>query len=151
MSEVKKEETMTVKGIWGIRYKWRFNSGYMAKHAQALKDKKITGTKCPKCHRVFVPPANICGRCLLELKDWVEVPGEAELIAYTVGYSAITGQKLEEPRIIGMIKYDGADSWTLAPISGIKPEEVKVGMKLKPVWRKETKGQLGDIEHFAPA
>ncbi len=146
-----KLETRSVKGYWDIQYRWRFNTAYLARYAQGLKDKKILGTRCPKCQRVFVPPTYICGRCLVEIKDWVELKGEAELIAYTVAYSAITGEELKEPNIIGMIKFEGADSWSLAQIKEIKPEEVRIGIKLKPVWKEERKGQLGDIKYFVPA
>jgi len=153
MAEDKKGrvETRSVKGAWDVKYKWRFDVAMMEKYVASLKDKKVTGTKCPDCGRVYAPPTDLCGKCYQSLTEWVEVKDEAELVMYTVGYTSITGEAFEEPIITGMIRFKGSDSWFLAGVKGVKPEDVKPGMKLKPHWRDEPKGQLGDIEYFVAA
>jgi len=151
LEKQKKVETKSVRGAWDVKYKWRFDVAVMEKYVAGLKDKKVMGTKCPDCGRVYAPPTGLCGKCYRTLSDWVEVKGDAELVMYTVGYTAITGDALKKPIITGMIRFIGSDSWFLANIRDAKPEEIKPGMKLKPVWREKPKGQLGDIEYYIPA
>ncbi|OGP57619.1 MAG: hypothetical protein A2V67_09360 [Deltaproteobacteria bacterium RBG_13_61_14] len=145
-------ETKSVKGAWDVKYRWTFRQDLMDRYVAGLKEKKLWGTKCHRCGRVYVPPKDICGKCFEEIdENWVEVKDRAELVTYTVGYTSITGQPYPEPQITGTVRFEGSDSWALGPIRGLKPEDIKVGMKLKVVWREETKGQLSDIEHYAPA
>ena len=153
MSEEKEKrvETPSVKGAWDVKYKWRFDVGMMEKYVEGLKDKKILGTHCPDCNRVYAPPTPLCGKCYRLLSEWVEVKDEAALVMYTVGYTSITGETYKEPNITAMIRFEGSDSWFLASVRGVKPENIKIGMKLKPVWREDRRGKLGDIDYFAPA
>lgn len=153
MTEEKKEKVVTreAKGAWDVKYKWLFRTDLLERYVAGLKEKKILGTKCPECGRVFTPPAARCGRCFIELDEWTEVSDKGTLVAYTIGYSSITGEAYAEPNITGMIRFDGSDSWTLGQVRELKPEDVKVGMKIKVKWKEETKGQLGDIEAYVPA
>jgi len=159
MAEEKKQEekkaageTKAVKGAWDVKYRWTFRLDLMERYVAGLKDKKLQGTRCPKCGRVYVPPKDICGKCYEVIdENWVEVKDQGELVNYTVGYTSITGQPYPEPQITGTIRLEGSSSWALGPIKGVKPEDVKVGMKLKMVWRDEPKGQLGDIQYYTPA
>jgi uncharacterized OB-fold protein len=153
MAEHKEEKlkTRVTKGTWDTKYKWLFRKDLVEKYVAGLKEKRIMGTKCPKCGKVYVPPWPRCGRCFVEIDDWVQVKDTGTLVSYTITYSSITGKALAEPNITGMIRFDGSDSWTLGPIRNIKPEDVKPGMKIKVKWREETKGQLGDIEYYVPA
>jgi uncharacterized OB-fold protein len=36
-------------------------------------------------------------------------------------------------------------------LRGVEPSEVRVGMAVKPVWRRERVGSILDIDHFEPA
>ena len=145
-------ETKSVKGAWDVKYRWTFRTDLMDRYVAGLKEKKLWGTRCPKCGRVYAPPKDLCGKCYEVIEDnWVEVKDQGELVTYTVGYTSITGQPYPEPQITGTIRFEGSDSWVLGPVKGVKPEDIKVGMKLKVVWRAEPKGQLSDIEYYAPA
>jgi len=149
---IKKEKKITrdMPGAWNVKYRWQFESDMLKKYLQGLKEKKIIGSKCSSCGRVFAPPVPRCGKCLEEIEELVEVKPQAKVIMYTAIFNTITGQPLPEPKITGMIQFNGADSWLLAPIVGIKPENVKVGMPVRVFWAPETQGSLTDIQHFEP-
>jgi uncharacterized OB-fold protein len=49
-----------------------------------------------------------------------------------------------------MIKLEGADTPMVHIVEGIKPEEVKIGLKVRPVFAKETTHTILDIDHFEP-
>lgn len=153
MSDQKEKlvETPSMKGAWDVKYNWRFDVAMIERYVAGFKDKKIMGTHCPECHRVYAPPTELCGKCYRTLSEWVEVKEDATLVMYTVGYTSITGQAYKNPQITGMIRFEGSSSWLLAAIRKIDPEDLKTGMKLKPVWKEKREGTLGDIDYFVPA
>lgn len=102
----------------------------IAKFWEGLKEGKLYTTKCKKCGKVFFPPSADCPDCMTSDMDWVELSGDAELVAFTEihvkpatfsqypTYIVAVGQLKEGPR-------------ALAWLTGVKREDVKVGMKLK--------------------
>lgn len=151
MAEEKKKtrvETRSAPGSWDVKYNWHFRADYIEKYVAGLKDMKMLATKCPQCGRVYSPPMTRCGRCFIEISDWVEVKPAGKVIMYSVAYNAISGEPLPEPRISAMIQLDGADAWILAPVKNTKPEVMKTGLPVKVVWNEERKGILADIKHF---
>ncbi|MEM2618351.1 MAG: Zn-ribbon domain-containing OB-fold protein [Candidatus Hadarchaeales archaeon] len=129
----------------------------MERFIKSLAERKILGTKCPKCGYAYVPPRSRCGKCHAKLgeKDLIELSGRGVLVGYTTAYVELDGEgnfrDLEKPKTIGAIKLEGADSILFMPIGEIDPKEVKEGMKVEPKWREETKGELGDLEYFKPS
>jgi uncharacterized OB-fold protein len=49
-----------------------------------------------------------------------------------------------------MIKLEGADTPMVHILEGIKIEDVKIGLKVKPVFARETTNTILDIDHFKP-
>ena len=71
-------------------------------------------------------------------------------MTYTIGYADVRGNPLEEPRVALMVKLDGCDSWIMGVLQGIKPEDARVGMRVKVAWAENRIGSLQDMEHFIP-
>jgi len=125
----------------------------LEKFYQGLSEKKIFAVKCQGCGKVIVPPRTICGECDMEMEEWVELSGEGTLENFTVAHvSVIKGEvkKLEEPQVLGMVKLDGADSLMDMPVQGLKPADLKPGIRLRAVWSEKLKGAATDISHFEP-
>ncbi len=124
---------------------------------QELAKKRLLGSKCPGCGYVYVPPRSRCGKCYTAIDDkgLLELTGKGALVSYTEGHVKLDGngnfQDLEKPVVIGAIKLEGADSTLFMPIEGIGPQDLKPGIEVKVQWREETKGELSDINCFAPA
>ena len=55
------------------------------------------------------------------------------------------------PFILAEIKLAGADTPFMHILDGIKPEEVKIGMKVEAVFAAQTTNTILDIDHFQPA
>ena len=138
---------------------YRFTAGsYMAKFLTELRDNgKFYGVKCPVCNRVQMPPRIVCAQCDVKNSEWVELKNEGVLAGFTIMYLPLTdpttGKPHEPPFVYGSVKLDGSDSVidhfvNIDPI----PENVKVGMKLRAVFRdkKDRVGDLSDIRHFEP-
>lgn len=125
---------------------------YLQNYLNGLKEKKILGSKCSGCGRVVVPPRSACGRCYGVMDELVELPQEGKLVNWTVAYVKVEGGdfKKVDPYIIGMIQFDGCDSLLSARVLDVEPEKVKVGMKVKALWKDETGGDYSDLVGFIP-
>ncbi len=127
---------------------------YMDKFYDAFENKKISGNKCPKCGKVFVPPRKICGECnetIIIDKNWVELPNTGTLLNYTITYYRVSdraGRKTKNLQIVGMVQIDGSDTAIIYRLLNITPEELEIGMKVKIEWEEKPKGNPSDIKGF---
>jgi uncharacterized OB-fold protein len=122
-----------------------------ARFAQALLEGKIIGQRSPATGKVYVPSRGYDQLARVEMTeaDDVELPDHGAVSSFTV----ITpvryyGQKETEPYIRASILLDGADS----PIYGvdirdIPPEQFRVGMRLRAVWRPPGQRDLGELDN----
>lgn len=116
-----------------------------------LRDnKKIMGTKCPKCDLVFVPARSICKYCFAQLDHWVEVSDKGTLLTYTVAGQANGVQPVDPPIIYGIVQLDGASTGLVHMLSEVDFEKLAVGMRVKAVFKEERAGSILDIKYFAP-
>jgi uncharacterized OB-fold protein len=100
-----------------------------------LKEGKVYATKCRKCGKVYYPPQGDCAPCLSSNMEWVELNSDAVLETYTHALQRPAGFDQYEPYIIAIARTrDGVR--VMGWLEGIKPEEVKVGMKLEMSTRK---------------
>jgi uncharacterized OB-fold protein len=116
-----------------------------------LRDnKKIMGTKCPKCDLVFVPARSVCKYCFAQLDQWVEVSDKGTLLTYTVAGQANGVQPVDPPIIYGIVQLDGASTGLVHMLSEVDFEKLAVGMRVKAVFKEERAGSILDIKYFAP-
>ena len=120
------------------------------KHVALRDEKKIKGTKCSKCNRVFVPPKKMCPTCFSENSEWVDVSDEGTVRSFTVARKKLASLPKNPPVIYGLIQLDGADTSILHFIEGIDPEKVTIGMKVKAHFSEDRKGNILDIAYFKP-
>ncbi len=128
---------------------------YLDKLYDAFEAKKIVGNKCPKCGDTYVPPRKKCGKCNVTLsleENWVDLPGTGELINYTTTPYRVTDRRARKAKdyMLGMVKLDTTSSAIVYPLLDLKPEDVKIGMKVKVQWVDTPKGEPGDIKGFIP-
>lgn len=132
---------------------WRYASGAaMERFANNLLLRRIEAMKCGGCGRRYLPPRPFCGICRTTLTEWVPVANEGVLEAWTVVYLPIvdnrTGETREGPYGMGLIRLDGADTALNHYIAETDTARLKVGQRVKAVWRDELQGAIDDILHF---
>ena len=118
-----------------------------------LRDnKRIMGTRCPTCNLVYVPARSVCRDCFGELSEWVEVSQKGTLLTYTVAYQSNPIQPVSTPIVYGIVQLDGADTGFVHMLGEVDPEKLKVGTKVKAVFKpkKERQGSILDIKYFKP-
>jgi len=154
---MEKREVIQVTGLPIVAgFRWSVGK-MMEKFIKSFADKKILAAKCPKCGYTYVPPRSRCGKCYtkIEEKNMIELSGKGTLIGHTTAHVQLDGKgnflDLDKPKVIGAIKLEDSDSTIFMPLGEIDPKNVKEGIKVKVMWKEETKGEIADILYFKPA
>jgi uncharacterized OB-fold protein len=114
-------------------------------------DQKILGIRCEKCGIVYLPPRSSCGKCLSELNNWVVLSGRGRIESFTVvNYKEPTHPSDRDPLIIAVIKLEGADTGLTHLIGEAEEKDLRVGVKVEPVFRGHRQGNILDIKYFRP-
>lgn len=114
---------------------------------------QITASVHEETGVTYVPPRIYCPQTFDPVKKYAKVGPEGTIDTFTLVGRGRDGKPLDEPRILAMIRFDGAEGGLLHWVGGCKPEQVQIGMRVKAVFEPKRKrtGQLSDIRHFAPA
>ncbi len=118
-----------------------------------IKDKgRIMGRECSACDLLYVPPRIYCERCFGELNDWLEVPGRGVVDTFTVSYVDLDGNRLRDPIVVALIRFDGVYGGIVHRLGGVGSDEVRIGMSVEMVLKPKAKrtGSILDIECFRP-
>lgn len=145
------------EGIISLPYRWALGP-VNARFFEAFKQKRIFGTRCPKCTRVLVPARKFCPRCFVDTAEWVEVKDVGTLRTWALISYAYVAQPKNPPYITAVIDLDGADVGLSHYIGGVEfsnlekiKTQVRIGMRVRAVWKDQREGRITDIEYFAPA
>lgn len=136
-----------------FQYAWALGPS-MSKFLLGLKDGKIFGRVCRKCRRTLVPPRMFCDWCYGPTDEWIEMPDTGIVETFSIAYLDADARRIKDPILIGVVDIDGANEHHgfMHFFGNCKPEELKIGMKVKAVWKpaKEREGSIRDILFFEP-
>ncbi|MGV8079532.1 MAG: Zn-ribbon domain-containing OB-fold protein [Syntrophales bacterium] len=145
-----KDAKPTCEGRIKVPYKW-FVGETGSRFFTALRDRcEIWGTRCSRCNKVYVPPVKNCWGCFQPLDEWVPVSDSGVVESFTVARCPDAMFGLDPPVVCGLIRLGKASGSLLHYIGEVKPEEVKVGMRVKAVFADRRSGNILDIKYFAP-
>ncbi len=124
-----------------------------SKFFRGLAEGKILGQRCPTCHKVYVPPRGACPVDGVPTTDEVEVADVGMVTTFCIVNVPFLGQKIEPPYVSAYVLLDGADIAFLHLILGVDASEVRMGMRVKAVWkpRDEWGTTIENISHFEPS
>jgi uncharacterized OB-fold protein len=134
------------------RYSWATGVA-IGRFLEGLKVGEIWGVRCDYCGRIAVPPRIFCEWCFKRSESWVRLPDTGRVNTYSVSYIATDTTRLKTPTIPAVIEIDTAGNAGFLHIIGeAKPDEVKIGMRVKAVWAEaqSRKGSITDIKYFKP-
>ncbi len=152
MDYIKEEyiKTRTMPANWYLSsYKFKFNITHMQPFLEKLKQKKLVGLQCSSCNRIYFPPRQVCGKCLVKPDRWVDLRETGKVASYTVTYlkDPETGKVIERPIVCAQL--DGADtSYPTQLNPDIEFKDTYIGMPIKIHWAEDIQGGLMDIEYF---
>jgi uncharacterized OB-fold protein len=119
---------------------------------RGLNDGKIFGYRCPTCRKVYVPPRSACPSDGTPTTEEVELADTGTITTFCIVNVPFLGQKITPPYVSAYVLLDGADIALLHLILDVPADEVRMGMRVKAVWkpREEWAMTLENISHFAP-
>lgn len=130
---------------------YKYSLGGQSKFFIELKNnKKILGTKCKKCGKVWMPPRINCSDCY-EDTDWIELKQSGEILVSTIVWFTTSAFIKNVPYAIGFIKLDGVDTAFNQGIfsENLIPSKIKKGKRVKAVFAKSREGKMTDF-FFVP-
>lgn len=119
---------------------------------RGLEQGRILGQRCPACGKVYVPPRGACPVDGVPTTDEVELAGTGTVTTFCIVNVPFLGQKIKPPYVSAYVLLDGADIAFLHLILDVPADEVRMGMRVKAVWRprEEWGTTVENISHFAP-
>ena len=117
-----------------------------------MKKDSFLASKCQRCNKIYFPPRIYCEDCFCDIPEesWIEVPSTGTIKLHTVAMIDSYGNKLGEPKIIGMINIDNTDGLMLGVIKSDNIDEDLVGKQVKAIFKptNQREGNLKDILYF---
>lgn len=119
---------------------------------RGLNEGRILGQRCPTCRKVYVPPRSACPTDGTPTAEEVEVSQTGTITTFCIVNVPFLGQKISPPYVSAYVLLDGADIAVLHLILGVPAAEVRMGMRVRAVWkpREEWTYSLENIDHFEP-
>ena len=93
-----------------------------------LREGRLTTTKCTGCGALLWQPRVVCPRCSGDAMEWVDLPREGRLFAFTaVLAGAPLGMEEDVPFVVAVVELDGSPLKVVARIDGATYEDLKIG------------------------
>lgn len=118
-----------------------------SRHLDALARHRITGERCPACRKVYVPPRGVCPTCGTATTEEVEVGPRGTVTTFCVVNIKARHLDIDVPYVYAHIALDGAGLALHGRIAGIPCEQVRMGLRVEPVWT----GDGRHPDHYRPA
>jgi uncharacterized protein len=116
----------------------------------ALRDRGVLlGSRCEACAYTYVPARLFCERCFAELAADVEVGPGGTLVSFTIAFTGLDDEPLDEPVTFGLVRLDGADALLLHRVLDAD-EPLEIGERLEIVLSDERTGSILDVEGLRP-
>lgn len=154
LEDIKEGNVFSTSDMPNLKYAWD-NGVALARYLAELKNGRIIGKRCNGCKRVLVPPRLFCEICWSPTDKWTYLKDTGTILTFVVSHvnwdasRVEKGQRYHTPAVIEL---DGAgkDQAILHLIDEIEPYDIKIGMRVKAIWKKpeERIGAITDIKYF---
>ncbi|MBI4392882.1 MAG: Zn-ribbon domain-containing OB-fold protein [Euryarchaeota archaeon] len=99
-----------------------------------LREGRFTTTRCKACGELLWQPRAVCSKCLSEDLEWVELPTEGTVYAFTAMVRGPPlGMEADIPFVIALVDLD--TQWRplrlLTRIDGVQAGEMRIGDKVR--------------------
>jgi len=96
---------------------------------------RLEAGKCKKCGQVYFPPRLICPECKSKQFEMIKLNPEGKLLTYTIIRVASDKFSIQAPYAVGIVELNDGVKLT-SQIADVDFDKIKIGMKLKLVFRK---------------
>lgn len=151
--DIRRGKTFVVPYTPRLEYEWDCGEA-MGRYLEELKNGRLIARSCHRCQRVLIPPRMFCEVCFRPTDDWAYVKDTGTVNTFSLCYVTWDVRPLRRPEIPAVIEIDGASPGMgiLHLLGGVDPKKVRVGMRVRAVWKPSAKrtGSITDIAYFAP-
>ena len=142
--------TMTVTPV-RLRYEHTASPGESI-YLRGLARGRLIGQRCPVCGKVYVPSRGTCPVDGVPADEEVDLPDTGTVTTFSIVNVAYPGQQVTPPYVAAAVLLDGADIAFQHLILGCEPGEVRIGLRVRAVWRprEEWATTASTITHFTP-
>lgn len=124
---------------------------------KALEEGKLLGGRTKKGRdgqpgKVYFPPKEADPATGLALDEFIELPDQGTVTTFAVINIPFPGQRIKPPYVAAYVLLDGADIPFLHLVTEIDPADVRMGMRVRAVWKPREEWGLGidNIDYFKP-
>ena len=96
---------------------------------------RLEAGKCKKCGHAYFPPRLICPECKSKQFETIKLNLEGKLLTYTIIRIASDKFSIQAPYAVGIVELNDGVKLT-TQIADVDFDKIKIGMKLKLVFRK---------------
>jgi uncharacterized protein len=134
-----------------LHYEHTASSGE-SEFLRGLAEGRLLGQRCPVCGKVYIPPRGACPTDGVPTAAEVQLPDTGVVTTFCVVNVPFPGQRVKPPYVAAAVLLDGADIPFQHLILGCEPAKVRMGMRVKAVWKpREQWGTTAEnIEYFQP-
>lgn len=138
----------TVAGIVApARLDYTYSPGRaQSAYIDALSGRRTVGERCPSCRKVYIPPRGACPTCGVATDEQVEAGPRGTVTTFCIVNIKAKNLDIEVPYVYAHIALDGADLALHARIGGIPYDQVRMGLRVEPVWSPEARYP----DHYRP-
>lgn len=121
-------------------------------YLRALAEGRLLAQRCPACGKVYLPPRGACPVDGVPTETEIDLPDTGIVTTFCVVNVPFQGQQVPVPYVAASVLIDGADIAFQHLILGCEPDEVRMGMRVKAIWkpREEWETSMRNIDHFEP-
>lgn len=134
-----------------LEYAYRRSVGpVLGRFFAELRERRLVGIRT-RAGRVLVPPSEYdpaTGEATSE--EFVPVGPNGTVTSWAWVTAPRAKQPLQHPFAYALIQLDGADSALLHAVDAGSESRMKLGMRVRPRWRAEPKGEMTDLACFEP-
>lgn len=132
-----------------IEVHYKYSYGQQSRFFREIREnRKLYGTKCPQCGRVYCPPRAGCPHCYQET-TWIPLEGTGTVATYTVVYFSTSAFVRKVPFACAYVKLDGTEFLLMQNIYMDDVTKIRAGMRVKACFQEERDGRITDI-YFVP-
>ena len=103
---------------------WNQLAEFYARLAQG----RLSTTRCSGCGRTAWPPRAFCPECCVDRFEWVDLPGEGTVHAFTVQETGLPAG-FDGPRAFAIVKVDGHRVFSVI-VEG-DPGRLRIGQRVR--------------------
>jgi uncharacterized OB-fold protein len=136
-----------------MRLEYQYTAGTAtSRFLRGIAQGKILGQRCPSCAKVYVPPRGSCPTCAVPTTDEVQVTGKGTVTTFCIVRIPSDSLSIPPPFTCAHIILDGADLPFFALIQECPFDQVRMGMRVEPVWvpKAELAPTFESIKYFRP-